>query len=332
MALERAASSGHKITGLPQVRASSNDLSEVDTLTSHVRSSNRKPAKFRNHISIAGLQQVERMIRPYVAGFRWQFKRPLLAWLHPEALAFYQDIVAHAFKPNELIDILAERRILYIAVPKAASTRIRATLSAAIGRDTITSRKIHNRRASGLRAPRHNVLDFYTVAMDPNALRFSFVRNPYDRLVSCWADQYRDKPLVAGDIYVDLYLKAKRELNDPLPEGADQTLPFTDFIQVVTANAERRLDMHWQLQSDILDVPGVAINHVGKIERFAEDFVRVLDHAGVKGELRRTAMQPFHSSKHGRTADYFTDALADRVYRAYERDFDGFGYARKLPG
>jgi hypothetical protein len=132
-------------------------------------------------------------------------------------------------------------------------------------------------------------------------------------------------------MYIDTYLKAKRELSGALPEGADQTVSFADFVTVVSANADRRIDMHWQLQSDILDVPGVTLNHIGKIENFTDDFVRVLDHAGTNGQLRRTAIQPIHSSRHGRTADYFTDALADLVYQAYERDFDCCGYSRRLP-
>lgn len=278
------------------------------------------------------MRKIERVLRPQLRNVLWQIKRPILAQMNPHALAFYKQVLESAYKPNELIDVLFEQRILYIAVPKAACSRIRATLSAIIGRDAISPGKIHNRRVSGLRAPRHGLVNFYEIGNDPRALRFSFVRNPYDRILSCWADQYRGKPLIPGDRYIDMYLNLKQQFDNALPEGADQTLPFADFARLVSANADRRVDMHWQLQSDILDVPGLTLNYIGKIEKFDTDFTRVLDHAGVHNELRQLANQPIHSSRHRRTADYFTDPLAARVYRAYERDFDTFGFSKKLPG
>jgi hypothetical protein len=276
------------------------------------------------------MQQLEQALRPHFRNIWLQVKRPILAQWHPRALELYEKVAASAYKPDELIDVLHAQRILYIAVPKAACSRIRATLSALIGRDPVSVGKIHDRGVSGLRAPRHSVVDFHEVVEDPDALRFTFVRNPYDRILSCWANQYRGKPLVPGDRYVGLYLRHKREMGLSLPEGPGETISFADFVEVVAANAARRVDMHWQLQSDILDVPGVTLNHIGKIELFSQDFARVLDHAGVKGELRRSAAQPIHSSDHGHMSEYFTEALAARVYRAYERDFETFKYSKKL--
>jgi hypothetical protein len=61
-------------------------------------------------------------------------------------------------------------------------------------------------------APRHvGMSTFYRLVTSPGTLRFSFVRNPYARLVSAWADKYRDKPLVPGDSFIDQYLKYRRD-------------------------------------------------------------------------------------------------------------------------
>jgi hypothetical protein len=40
---------------------------------------------------------------------------------------------------------------------------------------------------------------------------------------------------------------------------------------------------------------------------------------------------PVNPSQHSHWADYYTPALAERIYRAYRCDFDRFGYPRALP-
>jgi hypothetical protein len=76
-----------------------------------------------------------------------------------------------------------------------------------------------------------------------------------------------------------------------------------------------RDNAHWQLQDDILSMPGLALDFVGRVETFDRDIVRVLDH------ICADRSWPL----------YYTQGLADRVYAAYESDFDRFGYARIIP-
>lgn len=284
-----------------------------------------------------GLRRIERQLRPKLRSLRWRVVEQVLSWRNPEALAFYRRAMETAYLPDDLIDVVPQLKILYLAMPKAASSRIRSNLAAMIGNDTVSgwrsdqNWKVHNRKASNLQAPRHGVVQFYRMATSPDALRFTFVRNPYTRLLSCWADQYRDRPLVPGYGRVEVYL-AHREMADPaLPVGADKSLSFADFVAFACTTSTWRIDKHWQSQSDIVDLPGVAFDLIGKTETFAKDFERVLDHVDASDEVRHAAMPPLHTSSRRRLADYFTPELADTIYRAYERDFDQFGYARTLP-
>lgn len=249
------------------------------------------------------------------------------------AAAFYRDLVARGYLPNVLIDVLPEHRLIYVSVPKAASTTIRMVLSVMIGRaPAATTDDQHIRRISGLLSPRHaGISAFYRLARDPRTLRFSFVRNPYDRLVSAWADKFRNRPLVPGDPYVEEYLLCRPRIDSSLPRGPDRVLSLADFVTYATATADRRVNIHWQLQDDILSMPGLPLDFVGKVERFTTDFVRVLDHLQAPAEVRRLASARHNVSHRSTSRDYLTPDLADRIYRAYERDFDRFGYPRALP-
>jgi hypothetical protein len=76
-------------------------------------------------------------------------------------------------------------------------------------------------------------------------------------------------------------------------------------------------------------MPGIALDFVGRIERFSQDIVRVLDHIAATNGIRGDAANPVNPSRHGPWADYYTPELRDRIYRAYERDFDRFEYPRR---
>ncbi len=179
--------------------------------------------------------------------------------------------------------------------------------------------------------PRNITIDtLFRLATNPDVLRFSFVRNPYARLVSAWADKYQNKPLVAGDSFVELYLTHLAAVDDALLRDQHETLSFPQFVEFAAATADRRIDAHWHLQDDLLDMPGIKLDLIGKVETFPGDFSCVLDHARATDQIRQAIGLHLNPSRHNPWQEYYTDALAARVYRAYERDFDRFGYARAV--
>lgn len=250
--------------------------------------------------------------------------------LDPGAGSFFRTLVEHGYRPNAHIDVLPQHRLIYVCVPKSASTSVKALLATLNGRRSVATRKLHNRRHTGLQPPaRIGISSFYRLATAPDTLRFTFVRNPYARLVSAWADKFQNKPLVPGDAFIESYLAWRDEADPSLPIGAEATLSFADFVHFAAATAERRVDAHWQLQDDLISMPGIALDFVGRAERFHVDVERVLDHVGA-APTRPAVLRHFNVSKHEPWTNYYTRELADRVYRAYERDFDRLGYARAI--
>jgi hypothetical protein len=149
-------------------------------------------------------------------------------------------------------------------------------------------------------------------------------------LVSAWADKFQNRLLLPGNSFIEKYLKHRGAVDPLLPGGTDQTLSFADFVRFASATAEHRIDFHWQSQDDILTMPGINFDFIGKVESFEEDFTRVMGYVGCGQVVGQASIAHLNKSPHRPWRDYYTPALADQVYRAYERDFDRLRYPRAI--
>jgi hypothetical protein len=240
--------------------------------------------------------------------------------------------MAGGFAPNALIDVFPEQNIIHVCIPKNASSRIKMTLGMMLGHSLRSEWEAHKRKLSGLKSPKRVGLTvFHRLATDPHTLRFAFVRNPFARLMSCWLNKFRGVPLIPTNPSVSTYLAWQQQNDRSFPAGPKITLPFDQFVNFATMTARERVDAHWHLQAGLIDMPGIELNLVGKVESFENDFKRVLDHVQANDVLREASIKPVNASDQVDWRNYYTDELVSRVYKAYQLDFDRFQYPRKLP-
>lgn len=275
-----------------------------------------------------------RFLRPAEITFKeipWIASRSIAWFTDRAALDYYNELMNGGRQPEKAVLILPQHKVIYIAAPKAASTRIRRTLARVEGKFSRSLIRGKRSRFRGPYGPRNMTLSaFHRLATDRDTLRFSFVRNPYARAVSCWADKFASKPLVKGDFFIDSYLAARMEIDTRLPAGPSCTLSFPDFVHFVAAAEDAHKDNHIYPQSEILSLPQMELNFIGRVESFNADILHVLAHLGASGDVARDSTAGVNVSAHMNWRAYYTQELANLIYRVYEFDFDQFRYSRSV--
>jgi hypothetical protein len=150
----------------------------------------------------------------------------------------------------------------------------------------------------------HAMWCHYPVNRYHDYFKFALVRNPWDRLVSCWHDkvvQYN-------------YFKFPEETRL-------QMLDFHSFVDYVSSIGVHDCDQHVRLQSKLIDLTNV--DYIGRFETLATDLARLLQVIGLDG----IEIEQRNASKNRKGyRSYYDTALRERVGALYQRDVDIFSY------
>ncbi len=145
---------------------------------------------------------------------------------------------------------------------------------------------------------------------------FAFVRNPFDRVISCWK----------------MFTQGMEESVWEYPEDGQRSLTLKDSLKIamdesVIYDARRKtfaekLRHHAIPQThpfNCLDQAKV----IGRFERFEEDFARICEHIGIPpGPLPH-----MNRTSHGGYRDYFDRETRALVESYYAEDLERFDYA-----
>lgn len=150
--------------------------------------------------------------------------------------------------------------------------------------------------------------------------KFSFVRNPWDRLLSCYLDK-----IVRKTVPPYILTSGRRG-------GVEfyANMPFTEFVEVVCQIPDDAADGHFRPQHlTVCDLEGEPMaDFVGRFENLSEDFAYVAKEIGApRLELpdRNRVRSSKSSSRHYR--DFYDKRLKDLVQQRFEKDVEIFGYS-----
>lgn len=180
---------------------------------------------------------------------------------------------------------------IYFFIPKVACTSLKTVLME-LGYERVILKAINPKKYS---------------------FRFTFVRNPYDRLVSAYKDKVR-KPCETGVISYN-YKLLKEDMS------------FKDFVRAVHKTPDDKIDRHFRSQYWSLkdDEGGIYPDFIGKFENIQEDYKKLMNNLGIENPPE---LPHRRNSKKGNYMDYYDEETKKLVYERYYEDFKLGGYEK----
>jgi chondroitin 4-sulfotransferase 11 len=194
--------------------------------------------------------------------------------------------------------VFEDRRLAYISTAKVACTSIKSVMMHPYG----VYENVHSAWPyiyKGRLMAEHQ--DFFT---------FSFVRNPFDRLVSA----YRNK--IFGPRH------QREEFGD-----IHSNISFSEFVAEVVKRPDCLINGHFQSQYSKLYRNGeLLVDYLGRFENLAEDWLTIANHFDFERQLPHKMRSTHKKNVHKDYRAYYTEALVQLVYNRYRADVEAFGY------
>ncbi|AOW99799.1 MAG: sulfotransferase family protein [Moorea sp. SIOASIH] len=206
--------------------------------------------------------------------------------------------------------VFADRRLVFIEVPKVASTSILYAIGKAY--QVEFQHFIHNDPFWHIERDRLNPQqqEFY---------KFAFVRNPFDRLVSC----YKNK-------LIQVRHQTKFNPGRYLFEGyipLDAT--FDEFVKIITKIPDYLAEKHFKSQYAILSHGGKLLpDWIGRFETLADSWAEIAQKYGFEQDLPKLTSTEHLKNTPPDYRAYYTKELAEMVSRRYRKDLVLFGYTK----
>ncbi len=219
-----------------------------------------------------------------------------------------------AYIPREYY-VLQDRALVYMPIYKTASTSIKtALLSPGASTRYPDYMQVHSEGDAGC----HHLSDRQL----KNYFTFSFVRDPFERLISCYEDRVR-RPiyLPIRRYYFDSHYN-RTLLKTLFGSQFHVDMDFPEFVSLVTQIPDVVADGHFKSQHAWTHRYGRRLpNYIGRLESISTDWARLAQRFNLADIEQRNA------SDRREVASYFTcKELVDAVAQRYRKDLVAFDY------
>ena len=200
--------------------------------------------------------------------------------------------------PSNFI-VVDDKKLAYLITPKVACSSIKATF---IDYEIPDNYLIHKLPWKIIHTEK---------SVNKNYFKFTFVRNPFERLVSCYENKYHSDKQNGIPAYYDTFLFGILKKDNGFDNFALNVCKFPTFLA----------DMHFMKQSSIIYKNNKAIvDFIGKFENLKNDFEPIR----IKYSLK--SLPNLNKSNKRNWMDYYSIKSAKKVYKYYRKDIELFGY------
>jgi hypothetical protein len=159
----------------------------------------------------------------------------------------------------------------------------------------------------------------------PNMFRFTFVRNPFTRALSCYLNKVSPS---SSAITRDIQLPKLG-----FPKG-HEGITFREFLLAISKQKLLEMDIHWRPQFSQVFYDIIKYSFIGRFETFDEDFKKALQHIfpnfSIEGSFSENPDTRTVTNATNRTEEFYGPEEFELVCSIYEKDFKTFNYQPKL--
>lgn len=200
--------------------------------------------------------------------------------------------------------------VFYNRIPKAGNSTVVGNLYMLKNNKEITP-TIENIRYAKKSFLIPSQLKYNEVSCFSDLFKFTFVRNPYSRVLSAYLDKVHNKN--------------KKKFN---------SVTFLDFLLYLEQEGLYS-NQHWVPQKSLLLIPMKEFDLIGKIENFNNDFELIINEIYRKNpsyclyndnNMNKIKFAPHSTNACEKLKQYYDEKTFDVVSRLYKDDFEAFGY------
>ncbi|KAI5086457.1 carbohydrate sulfotransferase 11, partial [Silurus meridionalis] len=241
--------------------------------------------------------------------------------------------------PEDLRHLLVDDRhgLLYCYVPKVACTNWKRTLMVLTGdgryRDPLSIPANEAHAPGRLRS----LSEYSTTEINRRLrtyLKFIFVRDPFERLVSAYRNKFTRSYNTAFHKRYGTKIVRRHRAN-PRPEALEKgsDVSFEEFVYYLVdprTQREEPFNEHWERAHALCHPCLIHYDVVGKYESLAQDSRYVLKLAGAEGEVEFPASSKSTRTTESMAAKFFNNIspfYQKKLYNLYRMDFLLFNYS-----
>jgi len=204
--------------------------------------------------------------------------------------------------------LFPEYKFGYIQIPKVASRSIRVAVTAFMSESTDEKNidqdliaEFEERYASHMK---HSEI----ATLSKDNFIFAFVRNPYERIHSCYKNKIEDVRALGGRNIFEKH-------------GINLDVTFEEFVKKVSTLPDNKSDRHFRSQAWFLTWEGALIpSFVGKLENMTDDWQMLQERFGIAPppQINVSSVKPLPE---------MSSETKGLIIKRYEHDFKLFGYS-----